>query len=162
MPAFSALLRRLGKTPLTPVLRYEFGDVSVDFEHKKVSRAGVPLNLAAKEFLLLRQLIDHRGQVLFRERLLSRVWRDQPFIGPRTVDVHVSWLRQKLEGNPKTPGTLSRFGAKAIVLSHERQRRSAGWGATCCRPATCRQRRITLLNTLPAVIRVLRAVIPCR
>jgi DNA-binding response OmpR family regulator len=99
----SALLRRLGKTPLTPVLRYEFGDVSVDFEHKKVSRAGEPLNLAAKEFLLLRQLIDHRGQVLSRERLLSRVWHDQPFIGPRTVDVHVSWLRQKLEGNPQDP-----------------------------------------------------------
>jgi DNA-binding response OmpR family regulator len=61
------------------------------------------LNLAAKELLLLLQLIDHRGQVLSRERLLSRVWHDQPFIGPRTVDVHVSWLRQKLEENPQNP-----------------------------------------------------------
>ena len=64
---------------------------------------GVPVNLAAKELQLLRQLIDHRGQVLSRERLLSRVWHDQPFIGPRTVDVHIAWLRQKLEENPQTP-----------------------------------------------------------
>jgi two-component system, OmpR family, alkaline phosphatase synthesis response regulator PhoP len=98
-----ALLRRLGKSPLTPVLRYEFGDVAVDFELRTVSRAGSPVSLAAKELLLLRQLIDHRGQVLSRERLLSRVWSDQPFIGARTVDVHIAWLRQKLEENPQAP-----------------------------------------------------------
>jgi two-component system alkaline phosphatase synthesis response regulator PhoP len=98
-----ALLRRLGKTPLTPVLRYQFGNVSVNFERREVLRAGAPVNLAAREMQLLRHLIDHRGQVLSRERLLSRVWQDQPFIGPRTVDVHVAWLRQKLEPNPQTP-----------------------------------------------------------
>jgi two-component system alkaline phosphatase synthesis response regulator PhoP len=99
----SALLRRLGKTPLTPVLQYRFGDVTVDFERREVLRGGIPVNLAAKELQLLRQLIDHRGQVLPRERLLSRVWHDQPFIGARTVDVHVAWLRQKLEENPQVP-----------------------------------------------------------
>ena len=99
----SALLRRLGKSPLTPVLQYEFGEVTVDFEHRTVHRAGVPVNLASKELLLLRQLIDHRGQVLSRDRLLSRVWHDQPFIGARTVDVHIAWLRQKLEENPQAP-----------------------------------------------------------
>jgi len=99
----SALLRRLGKTPLTPVLQYQFGDVTVDFEHREVQRSGTPVSLAAKELQLLRQLIDHRGQVLSRERLLSRVWHDQPFIGPRTVDVHIAWLRQKLEENPQSP-----------------------------------------------------------
>jgi two-component system, OmpR family, alkaline phosphatase synthesis response regulator PhoP len=99
----SALLRRLGKTSLTPVSRYQFGDVTVDFESRQVSRGGVLVNLAAKELQLLRQLIDHRGQVLSRSRLLSRVWHDQPFIGPRTVDVHIAWLRQKLEHNPQMP-----------------------------------------------------------
>jgi two-component system alkaline phosphatase synthesis response regulator PhoP len=99
----SALLRRLGKTSLTPVVQYQFGDVMVDFERREVSRAGVPVSLAAKELLVLRQLIDHRGQVLSREQLLSRIWHDQPFIGPRTVDVHVAWLRQKLEKNPQMP-----------------------------------------------------------
>jgi two-component system, OmpR family, alkaline phosphatase synthesis response regulator PhoP len=99
----SALLRRLGKAPLTPVSRYQFGDVTVDFERRQVSRAGVLVNLAAKELQLLRQLVDHRGQVLSRSQLLSRVWHDQPFIGPRTVDVHIAWLRQKLEQNPQMP-----------------------------------------------------------
>ena len=99
----SALLRRLGKTPLTPVMQYQFGDVRVDFERREVSRDGSVVNLAAKELQVLRQLIDHRGQVLSRERLLSNVWRDQLFIGPRTVDVHVAWLRQKLEANPQQP-----------------------------------------------------------
>lgn len=98
-----ALLRRIGKTPLTPVLQYQFGDITVDFERRTVLRAGAQVNVAAKELLLLRQLIDHRGQVLSRERLLSRIWHDQPFISPRTVDVHVAWLRQKLEDNPQTP-----------------------------------------------------------
>jgi two-component system alkaline phosphatase synthesis response regulator PhoP len=98
-----ALLRRLGKTPLTPVLQYRFGDVTVDFERREVVRGGTAVNLAAKELQLLRQLIDHRGQVLSRDRLLARVWHDQPFIGPRTVDVHIAWLRQKLEENPQAP-----------------------------------------------------------
>ncbi len=99
----SALLRRLGKTPLTPVLKYQFGDVAVDFQRREVLRAGTAMNLTAKELQLLRHLIDHRGQILSRERLLTRVWTDQPFIGSRTVDVHISWLRQKLEENPQTP-----------------------------------------------------------
>jgi len=99
----SALLRRVGKLPLTPVQQYKFGDITVDFESRTVSRAGSPVNLAVKELLLLRQLIDYRGQVLSRERLMSRVWHDQPFIGARTVDVHIAWLRQKLEENPQVP-----------------------------------------------------------
>ena len=99
----SALLRRLGKSPLTPVLKFQFDDVTIDFERREVRRAGILVNVAAKELQLLRQLIDHRGQVLSRERLLSRVWHDQAFIGPRTVDVHIAWLRQKLEENPQVP-----------------------------------------------------------
>jgi len=77
--------------------------VTVDFERREVLRGGTPVNLEAKELQLIQQLIYHRGQVLSRERLLSRVWHDQPFIGPRTVDVHISGLRQKLEENPQAP-----------------------------------------------------------
>ena len=72
----------------------------------RFSAPDLPVSLAAKELLLLRQLIDHRGEVLSRERLLARVWHDQPFIGARTVDVHVAWLRQKLEENPQMPRYL--------------------------------------------------------
>lgn len=99
----SALLRRVGKEQLTPVLRFQFGGVSVDFSKPSVTRNGVAVSLAAKEMQLLRCLIDHRGQVLTREWLLGQVWSQQPFITPRTVDVHVAWLRQKLEEEAQTP-----------------------------------------------------------
>jgi hypothetical protein len=82
---------------------------------------------------LLRQLIDHRGQVLSRERLLARVWHDQPFIGPRTVDVHIAWLRQKLEENPwlalkKGISSLAlRLGLRFFGLSPMRPRLRRAW-----------------------------------
>jgi DNA-binding response OmpR family regulator len=99
----SSLLRRVRKEELTPVIRFKFGSVTVDFAKHEIYRAGEQVNLAAKELQLLRYLIDHRGEVLSRERLLRIVWRLQPFITPRTVDTHIAWLRQKLEDNPQSP-----------------------------------------------------------
>ena len=61
------------------------------------------LVLTAVVLLLLRALIDRRGQPVSRELLLSQIWADQPFITPRTVDVHVAWLRNKLEDDPPSP-----------------------------------------------------------
>jgi two-component system alkaline phosphatase synthesis response regulator PhoP len=52
---------------------------------------------------LLRFLINHRGQVVSRVNILKQVWREQKFITERTVDVHIAWLRQKLEDNPQSP-----------------------------------------------------------
>jgi DNA-binding response OmpR family regulator len=98
-----ALLRRVHKERLTPVMRFEFGDVVADFSQQQFTKAGQPVNLAAKEAVLLRFLINNRGQVLTREQILKSVWKEQPFITERTVDVHVSWLRQKLENNPQAP-----------------------------------------------------------
>lgn len=102
-----ALLRRTGKAPLTPVQRFEFGAVSADFTSGEVFKAGVRVALAQKELQLLRCLVDNRGQVLSRDRLLKLVWSQQPFITPRTVDVHISWLRQKLEEDPTNPRFIS-------------------------------------------------------
>ncbi|MCS7024221.1 MAG: response regulator transcription factor [Bryobacteraceae bacterium] len=99
----AALLRRVHKETLTPVLKFDFGQVSVDFVKNTVTKNGELVNLAAKEMQLLRYFVDHRGQVLSRERLLANVWSQQPFITPRTVDVHVAWLRQKLEEDPQRP-----------------------------------------------------------
>lgn len=98
-----ALLRRVHKENLVPVLRYVFGRVEVDFERAEVLRAGVPIQLAGKELQLLRHLIEHRGRVLTREEILHHVWEYQPGVSSRTVDVHVAWLRQKLEENPAFP-----------------------------------------------------------
>lgn len=99
----SALLRRVYKETLTPVMKFEFGAVTIDFVKNTVHKNGELVSLAAKEMQLLRYFVDHRGQVLSRERLLTHVWSQQPFITPRTVDVHVAWLRQKLEQDPQRP-----------------------------------------------------------
>jgi DNA-binding response OmpR family regulator len=99
----AALLRRVRKEALTPVMRFEFGRVVADFARGVVTREGEKLNLAAKELQLLRYLIDHRGQVVSRDQLLRDVWSQQPYITPRTVDTHIAWLRQKLEPSPQTP-----------------------------------------------------------
>ncbi len=98
-----ALLRRIKHDKLSPVSRFQFGNVDVDFERSEVHKDGVELNLAAKELELLRYLIDRRGNVVSRDELLEAVWEYQPGVSSRTIDVHVAWLRQKLEDNPQTP-----------------------------------------------------------
>ena len=98
-----ALLRRVHKSDLTPVMKFQFGGVVADFVSGEVRRDGELVVMTAKELQLLRYFVDHRGQVLSRERLLAQLWSEQPFITPRTVDVYVSWLRQKLEENVQSP-----------------------------------------------------------
>jgi two-component system alkaline phosphatase synthesis response regulator PhoP len=98
-----ALLRRVKKEKLPPVARFQFGAVDIDFEKGVVRKGDAAVNLAGKEMELLRYLIDHRGKVVAREELLEAVWQYQPGVSSRTIDVHVAWLRQKLEENPATP-----------------------------------------------------------
>ncbi|HKA02299.1 MAG TPA: response regulator transcription factor [Candidatus Solibacter sp.] len=98
-----ALLRRTKKEKLAPLASFQFDNIDIDFERNRVTRAGAAVNLAAKELELLRYLIHHRGNVVSREELLEGVWEYQPGVSSRTIDVHVAWLRQKLEDNPQTP-----------------------------------------------------------
>jgi two-component system alkaline phosphatase synthesis response regulator PhoP len=98
-----ALLRRVRKQGLPAVATFQFGDVSIDFERGDATKGGAPIPLAAKEFELLRYLVNRRGKVVSREELLESVWEYQPGVSSRTLDVHIAWLRQKLEDNPATP-----------------------------------------------------------
>jgi two-component system alkaline phosphatase synthesis response regulator PhoP len=82
---------------------YQFGDVRVDFRRAEVERDGRLLELSAREFQLLRYFVEHRGAALSRDELLNEVWGYQAMPSTRTVDVHVAWLRQKIEPNPKRP-----------------------------------------------------------
>jgi len=82
---------------------YQFGDVRVDFRRAEVTRAGAPHELSAREFQLLKYFIEHRGATLTREELLNEVWGYNSMPSTRTVDVHVAWLRQKIEPNPRHP-----------------------------------------------------------
>jgi two-component system alkaline phosphatase synthesis response regulator PhoP len=98
-----ALLRRVKKDKRLAVLRFQFGNVEADFETGDVRKDGAPVSLAGKELELLRYLVDHRGNVVSRDELLEAVWEYQPGVSSRTIDVHVAWLRQKLEDNPQNP-----------------------------------------------------------
>jgi two-component system, OmpR family, alkaline phosphatase synthesis response regulator PhoP len=98
-----ALLRRVPAAPAVPAETYQFDAIHVDFRRAEVTRAGAPLEFSAKEFQLLRYFIEHRGATLSRDELLNEVWGYDAMPTTRTVDVHVAWLRQKLEPNPKHP-----------------------------------------------------------
>jgi two-component system alkaline phosphatase synthesis response regulator PhoP len=82
---------------------YQFGDVRIDFRRAEVERDGRLLEMSAREFQLLRYFVEHRGAALSRDELLNEVWGYQSMPSTRTVDVHVAWLRQKIEPNSKRP-----------------------------------------------------------
>ncbi len=97
-----ALLRR-ASPQRRPSASYEFGKIRIDFRSTEVTRNGELLNLSAKEFQLLQYFIEHDRETLSRETLLQRVWGYRSTPTTRTIDVHVAWLRQKLEDDPKNP-----------------------------------------------------------
>ena len=80
-----------------------FGNLSVNRTRREVTLNGTPLQLKPQEYQLLLFFAEHRGQMLSREFILERVW-GWDFIGDsRTVDVHVRWLRQKIEADSGSP-----------------------------------------------------------
>jgi two-component system alkaline phosphatase synthesis response regulator PhoP len=97
-----ATLRR-GYAPSHPADGYAFGDVRVDFRKAEATKDGATLDLSAREFQLLRYFVEHRGATLTREELLNEVWGYNSMPSTRTVDVHVAWLRQKIEPNSRHP-----------------------------------------------------------
>jgi len=98
-----ALLRRVGRTGERKNDRHQFGKVQVDLRKTEVTREGRVVPMSAKEFQLLRYFVEHPGTTLSRETLLHEVWGYDATPSTRTVDVHVAWLRQKLEDDPKNP-----------------------------------------------------------
>lgn len=101
-----ALLRRsatsgTGATVVAETFR--FGDIAIDFRRAEVTKSGRALELSAREFKLLRYFVEHRGAALSRDELLNEVWGYNAMPSTRTVDVHIAWLRQKVEDNPRHP-----------------------------------------------------------
>jgi two-component system alkaline phosphatase synthesis response regulator PhoP len=97
-----ALLRRVPHAAVVTE-QYRFGPVTIDFRRAEVTKHGQPVELSALEFKLLRYFIEHRGATLSRDELLNEVWGYDAMPSTRTVDVHIAWLRQKLEETPKHP-----------------------------------------------------------
>jgi len=119
-----AILRRRqldqGEAP-SPADRLTIGEIVLDRTARQVWRAGRPLELTQREFDLLRVLMEHAGQALHRHDLLDRVWGEDWIGDPRTLDVHIRWLREKIEDDPSAPRYIQtvrgygyRFGDPAV------------------------------------------------
>ena len=85
---------------------YSFASISVDMRRCQVIRAGKPIYFAAREFQLLRYLIERAGKAVSRAELLRTVWGYEEGTFTRTVDMHIASLRQKLEEDPKHPSLI--------------------------------------------------------
>jgi DNA-binding response OmpR family regulator len=82
------------------------GDLEIDFERRSVTLAGKAVQLTYVEFEILAALATSPGRVFTREMLLEHIWGDSTYRDPRTVDVHIRHLREKLEADPKNPEYL--------------------------------------------------------
>jgi two-component system, OmpR family, alkaline phosphatase synthesis response regulator PhoP len=82
---------------------HQIGHIRVDIRGTEVTRRGKTVSLSAREFQLLRYLLEHRGVTLPRNKILGEVWGYSAETFTRTVDVHIASLRQKLENDPKRP-----------------------------------------------------------
>ncbi len=101
-----ALLRRAETAPQQEEESLRSGDLDVDLRRRQAFKDGEVLPLKPKEYELLLFLLRHRGRAFTREELLNQVW-GYDFLGDsRTVDVHVRWLREKIEDEPSKPTRL--------------------------------------------------------
>jgi len=83
-----------------------FGNLTINLIRREVLLDNIPIAFKPKEFDLLLFLVQHRRQALSREFLLERVWGWEFSGGTRTVDVHVHWLREKIESEPSNPSRI--------------------------------------------------------
>lgn len=79
------------------------GDLVIDNDTYAVTKRGIPLSLSATEFRLLLYLVERKGRVFSRDQLLDAVWKNEAFVEPRTVDVHIRRLRLQIEDDPSNP-----------------------------------------------------------
>jgi phosphate regulon transcriptional regulator PhoB len=100
-----AVLRRSTEKPVHEKI-LKTGDIEIDTERYTVSIKGKPVKLSATEFKLLLFLAERKGKVFSRSQLLDAIWRDEAFVEPRTVDVHIRRLRANIEEDPAHPGYI--------------------------------------------------------
>jgi two-component system OmpR family response regulator len=106
MARVRAMLRRMEIKTVIPDTTTKFGDLEIDIRHHMITRAGIALNLSPKEFDLLVFLAGNKGLVFSRDQLLEKVWGYEYSGDTRTVDVHIRWLREKIENNSEEPKRL--------------------------------------------------------
>ncbi len=99
-----AVLRRPGRRQ--QLAEFAFGDVRLHLRARLAYRGGREVKLTRKEFDLLTYLVEHRGEIVTRDRLLDEVWGYDRFPTTRTVDTHILRLRQKFEADPERPAFI--------------------------------------------------------
>jgi DNA-binding response OmpR family regulator len=82
---------------------FDYRGLHIDFGSYRVTVEGQPIELSSREFKLLQFFTSHPGRVYSRDQLLDRVWGDEAFVEPRTVDVHISRLRAAIEPDKENP-----------------------------------------------------------
>ena len=97
-----AVLRRGQEKPAAEKL-LKIGDLEIDADTYQVSKRGRPVKLSATEFKLLLYLVRKKGRVFDRDMLLNAVWKNEAYVEPRTVDVHIRRLREQIEDDPSHP-----------------------------------------------------------
>lgn len=100
-----AILRRTGERASKDKVIH-VGDLRINVETYTVTKGDASLHLSATEFKLLLFLAERKGRVFSREQLLDAVWKDESFVEPRTVDVHIRRLRTQIEDDPSEPGYI--------------------------------------------------------
>jgi phosphate regulon transcriptional regulator PhoB len=106
MARVKSVLRRSAPQETAAGGRLQIGDLRIDPERYEVLIGERAVALSPKEFELLRFLAMHPGRVFSRQVLLDRVWGTDAYVEERTVDVHIRWLREKLEADPSHPRLL--------------------------------------------------------
>lgn len=99
------VLRGLGQAPATAEIS-RLGDLEIDVPSMTVHVQGRNVPTTVREFRLLEYLAAHRGRVLTRDQLLDAVWKETPFVTPRSIDVYIRRLREKIEPDPRHPQYL--------------------------------------------------------
>ncbi|NOZ68875.1 MAG: response regulator transcription factor [Deferribacteres bacterium] len=97
-----AVLRRTRERPAGDRI-VKIAELEINADTYQVKKRGVPVKLSATEFNLLLYLVRNRGRVFSRDMLLDAVWKDETFVEPRTVDVHIRRLRAQIEDDSSQP-----------------------------------------------------------
>lgn len=119
-----AVLRRAkGATQEDSQMRLQAGDISMDLARRRVTVGDKPIHLPLKQFELLRTLMMHQDKVLSRDFLFQTIWDSDSTYDTGTLDVHVRWLREKIEADPSRPRyvrTVRGVGYKFIAEADDR------------------------------------------
>jgi two-component system alkaline phosphatase synthesis response regulator PhoP len=113
-----ALMRRVYKYASRPLTSYELNETHIDFVRGLVVKGGEQTNLRKRECAVLRYLIERRGRVVTRDELLQAVWGYTCLLQTRIVDIHIRFLRKKIESQSRSPEFIKTVHGEGYRFEH--------------------------------------------